>query len=278
MHVFYAHDESWTLRIEQLTPSLHDGPGAELQGTVDVFYAPEARVTSVPLSELRGLDENGDCEECGRGSNCRHLQRNGNPYRRRGWCRAEALWSLARALAFKSIAIPFRTGRNGTAPLAPEEFEAKTKLGELRFTRRSDLDIVVKLQAKVFQKKAAEATVLCLTYLPAAEVEVLCRALHHYMRLEDLEVSFSELGGATGEAWGSLPCPRSPILSTECPGARPSLVLISWNCCQVLARALPSGLRQLKLENSSLGDVEAEAGRGKGGSKVEASAISVCKD
>ena len=36
---------------------------------------------------------------------------------------------------------------------------------------------------------------------------------------------------------------------------------------------LPSGLRQLKLADDGLGDVEAEAGRGKGGSKVEANAI-----
>ncbi|CAE7590175.1 NLRC3, partial [Symbiodinium natans] len=231
MHLLYAHDETWSLRIEDLTPGLHDRPGPELSGTAKVFYLPENAVTDVALAELRDTNDQGSCSPgCHFGCRppCPQLHRNSTPYRERGWCMAEVQWSLARFAAWKSIRIPFREGRNSEAPMAPSEFRAQVERGTLKFTHRADLEPVLQLQAKVFREKAAEATNLNLAHLPEAQVQVLARALPHYERLEELYVGRSELAG---EAF------------------------------QALVRALPwSHLRQLKLIYSGFGDAEAEVG------------------
>ena len=201
MHLLYAHDHTWSLRIEDLTPGLHDRPGPELSGTAKVFYLPKNAVAEVALADLRDTDETGSCGPgCHLGCRppCRQLHRNSTPYRERGWCMAEIQWSLARKASWKSIRIPFREGRNCEAPMAPSEFRAQAERGTLKFTHRSDLEPVLQLQAKVFREKAAEATALNLGHLPEAQVQVLARALPHYERVEVVEVARSEL---TGEAF-----------------------------------------------------------------------------
>ena len=185
MHVLYSHDRSWTLRIQTLSPHLHDpSPSPELSNTlVRVYNASEARVADVPIARLI---------------------LNGVAYELRGWCLAEMLWSLAREAAWKSICIPLQEGMVCRAPMEPAEFQArasaKDKEDDLVFTHRSDLGPVVRLQEKVFREKSAEATVLALGYLPAAQVEILSRALPHYHNLEILQVFDSEVNGAAGQA------------------------------------------------------------------------------
>ena len=220
MHLLYAHDETWSLRIEDLTPGLHDRPGPELPGTAKVFYLPDNAVTDVALAELRDTDETGSCGAgCHFGCSppCPQLHRNSTPYLQRGWCRAEVQWSLARDCPWKSIRIPFREGRNCEAPMAPAEFRAEAERGTLKFTHRSDLEPVLQLQAKVFREKAAEATVLSLGQLPEAQVQVLARALPHYERLEVVEVDGSELAGEAFQAGERAPptehAPSLPFLS-----------------------------------------------------------------
>ena len=185
MHVLYSHEESWTLRIQTLSPHLHHPPlSPELSNTlVRVYDEPQATVADVPIARLK---------------------LNGVAYELRGWCLAELLWSLARQSAWKSICIPFQEGMVCRAPMEPTEFqaraEAKNKEDALVFTHRSDLGPVVRLQEKVFREKSAEATGLHLTKLPAAQVEILSRALPHYHNLEMLEVNRSEVSGAPGQA------------------------------------------------------------------------------
>ncbi|CAE7590111.1 Nlrc3 [Symbiodinium natans] len=231
MHLLYAHDTTWSLRIEDLTPGLHDRPGPELSGTAKVFYLPDDAVTDVALAELRDTDETGSCGAgCHFGCRppCPQLHRNSTPYLQRGWCRAEVQWSLARTGSWRSIRIPFREGRNSEAPMAPAEFRAQAERGTLKFTHRSDLEPVLQLQARVFREKAAEATQLSLAHLPEAQVQVLAHALPHYERLELVTVDDSELAGGAFQA---------------------------------LVRALPwSRLRQLELTDSGFGDAEAEVG------------------
>ena len=197
MHVLYSHDETWTFRIEELTPGLH-GPGPELPGTVEVFHLPKGAVATVALAELRNVDGEGRCGP-GCGDSCPHLHRNDVPYLHRGWCAAEVQWSLARVAAWRSLRIPFR-GLCSAAPTAPTEFRTFAEGGVLRFTHRCDLEPVVQLQEKVFREKSAAATGLYLGDLPEAQVQVLSRALCHYRHLEVLEVIRSGLSGTPGEA------------------------------------------------------------------------------
>ena len=196
MHVVYSHDESFTLRIEGLTPGLHDPdrPRAELcHEKVSVFHVPRNAVVDVSLAELRDTNEEGKCcPSCGQA--CAQLHGNSVEYQRRGWCSAEAQWSAARAEPWHSIPIPFREGAAGTAPMAPQDFRAFAEKGHLRFTHRSDLDPVVQLQAKVFQDKAAECTSLVLPLLPADQVKTLGRALPHFPKLEELDINRSRPG------------------------------------------------------------------------------------
>ena len=224
MHLLYAHDTTWSLRIEDLTPGLHDRPGPELSGTAKVFYLPDNAVKDVALAELRDTDDQGSCGPgCHFGCRppCRQLHRNSTPYLQRGWCRAEVQWSLARKASWKSIRIPFREGRNCEAPMAPSEFRAQAEKGTLKFTHRSDLEPVLQLQAKVFYEKAAEAALLSLGELPEAQVQVLARALPHYERLERVEVDNSELAGEALQAAERAPlaehAPSFPSLQKNCP-------------------------------------------------------------
>ena len=229
MHLLYAHDTTWSLRIEDLTPGLHDRPGPELPGTAKVFYLPDNAVTDVALAELRDTDETGSCGAgCHFGCSppCPQLHRNSTPYLQRGWCRAEVQWSLARTAPWKSIRIPFREGRNSEAPMAPSEFRAQAERGTLKFTHRSDLEPVLQLQAQVFREKALEATGLALAHLPEAQVQVLARALPHYARLGELYVGSSELAGEAFQA-GERPPP-----STE---HAPSLPFLSFLNCRKIA-------------------------------------------
>ena len=245
MHVVYSHDESFTLRIEGLTPGLHDPdrPRAELcHEKVSVFHVPRNAVVDVSLAELRDTNEEGKCcPSCGQA--CAQLHGNSVEYQRRGWCSAEAQWSAARAAPWHSIPIPFREGAAGTAPMAPEDFRAFAEKGHLRFTHRSDLEPVVRLQAQVFQEKAAACTSLVIDDLSLDGVKTLTRALPHYPKLEELHVSRSQPGTAF-EARAAF-CFIVKLLS-----------LISW--AQGLVRALPPCLRELKLVACDLGDAEAQ--------------------
>ncbi|CAE7555590.1 ANK1, partial [Symbiodinium natans] len=194
MHVVYSHDESFTLRIEGLTPGLHDPdrPKPELSHQkVSVFHVPRNAVVDVSLAELRDTNDKGKCPSCG-DEGCAQLHRNGVEYQRRGWCSAEAQWSAARAEPWHSIPIPFREGAVGTAPMAPADFRAFAEKGHLRFTHRSDLEPVVQLQARVFEEKAAACTSLVLPHLPSDEVKTLCCALPYFPKLEKLNVNRSQ--------------------------------------------------------------------------------------
>ena len=127
MHVLYAHEHSSTLRIESLTPldEMH------MDATVLVYHAPTDEVKAVPVADLVS---------------------NRTGYRNRGWCIAELCWSSTRSRGALSKEIDERgsgtTDMTGQAPTPPEVFILRFK-EKLRFTHRSDMDAVLKLQGKV---------------------------------------------------------------------------------------------------------------------------------
>ena len=150
IQVLYAHNHTFTLRIDSLTPGLHETqPVPELlDRTVAAFLQPQGAVVDVALRELRSTDPQGCCgASCGK--SCAQLHANTTPYSERGWCAAETQWSVAREASWKSIILPFQNGAATRAPMAPEDFQTFAKKGLLRFTHRADLEPVVDLQAKV---------------------------------------------------------------------------------------------------------------------------------
>ena len=83
----------------------------------------------------------------------------------------------------------------GFAPMTPARFQERVKRGHqnmpdglvLKFTHRSDEEIVVKLQEKIFLQQAAKRKSLFARKLPEAELLILAESLPHLVNLETLE-------------------------------------------------------------------------------------------
>ena len=130
MHVFYAHDFSFTLRVETLASELMWIEN--LDKLVTIFHQPDPKVMgSVKPTPLR------------------ELTRNDTPYGDRGWCQAELEWSSCRRESYRNQPIDLSYRNQGTgkgkAPLHPDIFQKQ--MVNLKFTHRSDLEPVLQLQA-----------------------------------------------------------------------------------------------------------------------------------
>eukprot|EP00435_Cladocopium_sp_Y103_P037882 s1256_g10.t1 len=168
MHVLYAHEHSFTLRIESLTPDAE----MDMDSKVLVYHAPSGQVRPVAVKELMA---------------------NRTAYRDRGWCIAEWQWSAARSTASRSKEIDEGPDAAGQAPMPPEVFLPMFRQ-KLKFTHRSDKEAVLDLQKKVFHEKAKKNQTLKLTRLSSEECEVALKALWHYPVLRRIEISHSVLG------------------------------------------------------------------------------------
>ena len=204
MYVLYAHDATFTLRIESLTVGLHDGPlgcnAALATKTVRLFHVPAGRVVDLPLKELRITDNRGRCSEaCGR--SCPYIHANPTPYCQRAWCCAEDQWSLLRAAAWRCVMLPLISGPEARAPMTPEDFRKFAQDGHLRFICGEDLEPLFLMHAKVFRARAGRAEELELMALPVSEVLVLCRSLRHFRKLRALRLHRCQLGGAAAKAF-----------------------------------------------------------------------------
>ena len=86
MHLLYAHDHTWTWRVEDLAPQLHEaggGAAAEVRDQeVPVYCAPSGAVVPKRLGELRGCDAQGRCRPDCDARACPQLHANPTPYGR----------------------------------------------------------------------------------------------------------------------------------------------------------------------------------------------------
>ena len=137
MHVLYAHDLSYTLRVQGLTPE----PLWEqfLEREIEVYAEASGRAEPVPI---------------------RSLTKNSTPYLQRGWCRAELEWSSCRSDSRRNQRIDAKAAgglsswdgsnlvepKKANVPQTPDLF--KSQIQDLKFTHRSDLEPVLQLQAR----------------------------------------------------------------------------------------------------------------------------------
>eukprot|EP00930_Biecheleria_cincta_P070574 TRINITY_DN58208_c0_g1_i1.p1 TRINITY_DN58208_c0_g1~~TRINITY_DN58208_c0_g1_i1.p1 ORF type:complete len:594 (-),score=82.98 TRINITY_DN58208_c0_g1_i1:334-2115(-) len=184
MHVMYAHNWTWTVRIGELTPcTLAD---TQKGGSICIYHEPSNNVLEIPLASVKTVQEDGSCG-VGCGSRCPNLHANTTLYAQRGWCQAELQWSNMRDRS-RSLVLPSRAGSDSKAPMPPEVFSERVKEGQLKFTHRDDEATALRLQAMVFADKASKCQKLDLSGLHADELPVLFAALPYYTCLEDLRL------------------------------------------------------------------------------------------
>ena len=185
MHFFYAHEYTWTYRIEDLAPFEE----ADRQKHVQVFFT-ETGVPQDGKVEARPLAD---------------LIENATPYSRRGWCEAECQWSSMRSNSRQTVSLSFVSPETWTrAPMAPKVFQAKVSNGELLFTHQDSAEAVKELQGRVFREKAEECETLQLSVLPPRELPILSGALPHYKNLTVLQISNSQIDCHGAEALSTV--------------------------------------------------------------------------
>ncbi|CAE7875033.1 NLRC3, partial [Symbiodinium necroappetens] len=143
MHMCYAHECNWTVRLEALTPD--DVWDAALQNSehlVRVYDDESKTVRGLPLKEL---------------------MLNRVPYRDRGWCKAEVEWSSCRSrseqnqcLDAPGSEVNSESELKGKVPMAPEVFQEDIRRAE--FTHRNDAGIVQRLQHEIYYEKVSAST------------------------------------------------------------------------------------------------------------------------
>ena len=222
MHFFYAHEHTWTYRIEDVVP--FEDVDREMQ--VEVFFTSTTKGEDGKV-EVRPLAD---------------LKENSTPYFRRGWCEAECQWPSMRSDSSRTSAVfrfVFRAAvfwvsmvfimfdigvksvtflrrlevSPGTvslsvelpdtwtrAPMAPAVFQAKVANRELLFTHQDSAEAVKELQARVFMEKAMECKELKLSVLPPRELVTLSSALPFYGKLQVLQISNSRIDVDGAEA------------------------------------------------------------------------------
>ena len=134
--LFYAHEFTYTLRVESLTPQHLLELNAD--GCIAVYDKPSERVKEVPLHRL---------------------DPNRTLYLDRGWCRSELEWSSMRSQTERNVRIDGTNDRHNStmgarAPTPPEIF--RKTIAQLHFTqKKADLQKVARLHAKVYNLKAS---------------------------------------------------------------------------------------------------------------------------
>ena len=185
MQVLYAHQCSFTFRIESLTPdAVWQEALQDSSFKVPVFHQASGAVQQLPLKEL---------------------VENRVPYGDRGWCRGEVQWSCARnrTAQHQRIDAGDQSGTDelkGKVPMSPAAFEQL--MADARFTHRSDKEAVSQLQAKIFHDKVSACEQAVLENLPAEEVRHLAESLKFYKRLKALKLINIFIGKDEAKALG----------------------------------------------------------------------------
>ena len=174
MHLLYAHEKTYTFRIDTLTPEDRWEDMMKSEDKLVKVYDPQSR-TVMP-------------------KRLRDLIANRTPYKARGWCMAEIEWSSTRSRSFQHQKIdrhkdPKESDKDslkGRVPMSPDDFEEKMR--KAQFTHRSDSSQVILLQKKVFHEKADKCEKALFQNLPQGELGKLARSLKYYKTLRALEV------------------------------------------------------------------------------------------
>ena len=178
MHVLYAHEKVFrVIRLEELAD---ESAKASPPDFIDIYYEEEG---APPGSGKFGPQP------------FSRLELNDTPYHERGWCEAEKQWMSTKEQI------------NGFAPMTPARFQERVKRGHqnfpdglvLKFTHRSDEEIVVKLQEKIFVQQAARRKSLRAS-LPEAEQLLLAESLPHFVSLKSVRLYNLEIREATAMA------------------------------------------------------------------------------
>eukprot|EP00434_Breviolum_minutum_P013040 symbB.v1.2.011488.t1/scaffold768.1/size164025/1 len=276
MHVMYAHECTWTFRIEHLTPEIQWQRMLESkEDQVEVYNDDSKTVKPRPLQEL---------------------VLNRNNYQDRGWCRAEISWSSVRSRTSQNLCIDDAEATvatnelQGRVAVAPAIF--KDRMTNAAFTHRSDADSVIYLQNKVFHEKVEVCQVAVLQNLPKGEINTFAEALPHYKQLQVLKLlnfqctsegatNFAQAltSGENNTELRSLEIRANDMESGSCmiQAISAALRTLATNSTvkelilaenqlndqdgKALASALEktSGLRRLNLRQNCLGDVAAKA-------------------
>ena len=178
MHVLYAHCNVIAVRLENLANETAKSSPPDF---IDIYYE--------EASAQRGSGKFGP-------QPFSKLQLNDTPYHERGWCAAEKQWMLT------------QDNIVGLAPMAPARFQERVKRGHrnlpdglvLKFTHRSDEEIVVKLQEKIFLQQAQARERLRAMELPESELMILAESLPHFVNLQRLTFDHLEIGPAAASA------------------------------------------------------------------------------
>ena len=171
MHLLYAHERTYTFRIDSLTP---EDSWEKMMKSDDKFvkvYDPEGR--KVMPKRLKDLVPNRTA------------------YAARGWCMAEIEWSSSRSRTFqhqkididKDLMKSHRDNLKGRVPMSPEDFEDKMR--KAQFTHRSDSSQVIVLQKKVFHEKAEKCEKALFQNLPEGEIGQIGKVLEVLQNFED---------------------------------------------------------------------------------------------
>ena len=175
MHVLYAHrNVHWVFRLEKLAD---ERAKASPPDFINIYYE---EVGAEPGSGKFGPQP------------FHKLVLNDTPYHERGWCAAEKQWMNTKELI------------EAFAPMTPNRFRERVKRGHqnfpdglvLKFTWRSDEEIVVKLQEKIFLQQAQRRQILYASGLPEAELLLLAECLQHFVSLEWLKLGHLEISEA----------------------------------------------------------------------------------
>ena len=179
MHVLYAHRcIGMVFRLEDLTD---ESAKAFPPDFIDIYYE---EAGAEPGSGKFGPQP------------FNKLEFNDTPYHERGWCVAEIQWMCT------------KTRIKGFAPMTPAMFRERVERGRrelpggviLKFTHRSDEEIVVELQEKIFLQQAPARKTLVANGLGQLELLVLAGSLPYFVNLETLIFEDSELGEASAVA------------------------------------------------------------------------------
>lgn len=301
MHMFYSHACTRTLRIESLTPENVREDMMKGEEDLLVFHGPSGHLAHVPLSQSRTVHQHPPCSS----PSCGFLHLNLVPFTLRGWCRVESEWSTMRGASGasgtrridegseRSVEMEEDGGHrektdadpefyNCKVAMPPEIFREQATSEMLRFTHRSDLKAVMKLQKRVFLEKAASCEALIQERLPDRELQILAAGLHHYKSLVSLTLRKCYFEDEGAKRLGEALDARLPLRQLRCSECRGGDVLaqaaalalrhcslsqlvlahdhISVKGAEALAEALQqSRLTELVLDHNQLGPRGAEA-------------------
>ena len=176
MHVLYAHKCVFeVIRLENLAD---ESAKAFAPDFIEIYYEEEG---AEPGSGKFGPQP------------FSKLELNHTPYHQRGWCEAEKQWMSTKVTI------------KGFAPMTPARFRERVERGHqnlpdglvLKFTHRSDEEMVVKLQEKIFVQQALERKGLSAYELPESEFLLLAESLPHFVNLEWLKFNDFEIPEAS---------------------------------------------------------------------------------